>query len=95
MQPLKVLENLCICGENADAIGRRFAEFGKKYAERKSAEKFGIFPEIAYNWGSPTEIKPIQTEEIIKLNKKGISAAELVELFNVYKATIYRVLKNQ
>ncbi|WP_353960521.1 helix-turn-helix domain-containing protein [Kaistella yonginensis] len=39
-------------------------------------------------------MKPVQTEKIIKLKKNGKSAAELAELFNVHKATIYRILKN-
>ena len=43
--------------------------------------------------GRKPKLNDAQLKELLKLHKKGKSAAELAELFNLHKATVYRKLK--
>lgn len=72
-----------------------FAEFERSMLKERTMKGLEYARGQGRVGGRKPKLKPVQTEEIIKLYKKGKSAAELAELFNVHKATIYRVLKNQ
>ena len=71
-----------------------FAEFERGMLKERTIKGLQYAREQGRVGGRKPKLKPVQTEEIIKLSKKGKSASELAELFNVHKATIYRVLKN-
>ena len=71
-----------------------FAEFERGMLKERTIKGLQYAREQGRVGGRKPKLKPVQTEEIIKLNKNGKSAAELAELFNVHKATIYRILKN-
>ncbi len=71
-----------------------FAEFERSMLKERTMKGLQYAREQGRVGGRKPKLKPVQTEEIIKLNKNGKSAAELAELFNVHKATIYRILKN-
>nr|WP_181715764.1 recombinase family protein [Chryseobacterium sp.]QJS06489.1 MRS system resolvase [Chryseobacterium sp.] len=71
-----------------------FAEFERNMLKERTKRGLEYAKGQGRFGGRKPKLKPVQTEEIIKLSKKGKSASELAELFNVHKATIYRVLKN-
>ena len=71
-----------------------FAEFERSMLKERTIKGLQYAREQGRIGGRKPKLKTVQTEEIIKLHKSGKSASELAELFNVHKATIYRVLKN-
>lgn len=69
-----------------------FAEFERNMLKERTMKGLEYAREQGRVGGRKPKLKPVQAEEIIKLNKNGKSAAELAVLFNVHKATVYRVL---
>ena len=71
-----------------------FAEFERSMLKERTLKGLQYARGQGRVGGRRPKLKPSQVEEIIKLSKKQKSASELAELFNVHKATIYRILKN-
>lgn len=70
-----------------------FAEFERNMLKERTRKGLDYAKEQGRIGGRKPKLKPIQMEEIIQLHKKGKSVPELAMLFNVHKATVYRVLK--
>ena len=72
-----------------------FAEFERNMLKERTMKGLEYAREQGRVGGRKPKLKPIQTDEIIKLYKKGKAAAELAELFSVHKATVYRLLNRK
>ena len=69
-----------------------FAEFERNMLKERTRKGLEYAKEQGRVGGRKSKLKTIQKEEIIQSYKSGKSAFELSQLFNVHKATIYRVL---
>ena len=69
-----------------------FAEFERSMLKERTMNGLQYARKQGRIGGRKPKLNSAQLEEIIKLYKNGKSAAELAELFNVHKATIYRCL---
>ena len=72
-----------------------FAEFERNMLKERTMKGLEYAREQWRVGGRKPKLKPRQTEETIKLYKKGKAAAELAELFSVHKATVYRLLNRK
>lgn len=70
-----------------------FAEFERSMLKERSMKGLQYAREQGRIGGRKPKLKIVQTEEIIHLHRQGKSVPELAMLFNVHKATVYRVLK--
>lgn len=72
-----------------------FAEFERNMLKERTRKGLEYAREQGRIGGRKPKLNSAQLTEIIKLYKNGKSAAELAELFNVHKATVYRILKEK
>lgn len=72
-----------------------FAEFERNMLKERTKKGLDYAKEQGRIGGRKPKLKSMQIEEIIQLHKKGKSAPELAILFNVHKATVYRILKDK
>lgn len=70
-----------------------FAEFERNMLKERTRKGLDYAKEQGRVGGRNSKLNFKQKEEIINLHQNGKSAPELAVLFNVHKATVYRVLK--
>lgn len=70
-----------------------FAEFERNMLKERTRKGLDYAKEQGRVGGRASKLNSKQKQEIIKLYQEGKSAPELAVLFNVHKATVYRVLK--
>jgi DNA invertase Pin-like site-specific DNA recombinase len=70
-----------------------FAEFERSMLKERTMKGLQYAREQGRIGGRKPKLNDAQLKELLKLHKKGKSAAELAELFNLHKATVYRKLK--
>lgn len=71
-----------------------FAEFERNMLKERTMKGLEYAKRQGRVGGRRPKLKPIQIQEIVQLYTTGKSAVELSQLFNVHKATIYRVINN-
>ena len=70
-----------------------FAEFERSMLKERTMKGLQYAREQGRIGGRKPKLNSAQLKEVTKLHEKGKSANEIAELFNVHKATVYRVLK--
>ena len=70
-----------------------FAEFERNMLKERTMKGLQYAREQGRIGGRKPILNSVQLKEVTKLHKKGKSANEIAELFNVHKTTIYRVLR--
>ena len=72
-----------------------FAEFERNMLKERTKKGLEYAKQQGRVGGRRPKLKPIQVEEILQFHQNGKSALELSQLFNVHKATIYRIFNKQ
>ena len=72
-----------------------FAEFERNMLKERTRKGLEYAKGQGRVGGRRPKLKPIQVEEILQFHQNGKSALELSQLFNVHKATIYRIFNKQ
>jgi len=71
-----------------------FAEFERNMLKERTIKGLQYAKEQGRVGGRRPKLKPIQIQEIVQLYSAGKSAQELAQLFNIHKATVYRIINN-
>lgn len=72
-----------------------FAEFERNMLKERTRKGLEYAKGQGRVGGRRPKLKPIQVEEILQFHQNGKSALELSQLFNVHKATIYRIINKE
>ncbi|MDF0720845.1 recombinase family protein [Kaistella sp. PBT33-4] len=71
-----------------------FAEFERSMLKERTIKGLEYAKGQGRVGGRRPKLKQIQVQEIVQLYAGGKSAVELAQLFNVHKATVYRVINS-
>lgn len=71
-----------------------FAEFERNMLKERTIKGLEYAKEQGRVGGRRPKLKPIQIQEIVQLYAAGKSAQELAQLFNIHKATVYRIINS-
>src|SRR5690606_9782431 len=71
-----------------------FAEFERSMLKERTIKGLEYAKGQGRVGGRRPKLKQIQVQEIVQLYAGGRSAVELAQLFNVHKATVYRIINS-